>query len=362
VARRRTPEAERAGVIATLEDEVHQVCFVEGHYPDGWPRHERCPCCESSQTRYLFSKQDLAHSLCGACGFVFLDPYPTDALLDRIYNAAYYPGVRRFVELPKARAGQPAALFSFPEPVLERIIEHVRHPARPGTWLEVGGGVGAFAHLAQARLPDWQVHLNELNRDAVAFARDAYGLRTIEGGPDVIAASGMQFDVISMIATLEHVPQPYELLSAFAPLLRPGGYLVIGVPRFSPLNRAISHDASASVTPPYHVSHFDERNLALLLRRIDLLDDADLVAWQDGPNAFKLIDLVKTWPYWRIEVPTTELDAPRSGMLEPYPEPMRRWVNALGAADELTGDLIHEIDGGLFLTVIARRRGEATSG
>jgi hypothetical protein len=110
------------------------------------------------------------------------------------------------------------------------------------------------------------------------------------------------------------------------------------------------------VTPPYHVSHFDQQNLARLFSRIELLDDQGVEVWKDGPNAFKLIDLVKTWRYWRIEVPTTERDTPRTGMTEPYPENMTRWVNALGVADQLTADLINELDGGLFLTMIARRK------
>ena len=264
--------------------------------------------------------------------------------------------MRRYVELPKARAGQTAALFSFPRDVLERIIGEVRPPEREGTWLEVGGGLGTFAHLAQSKLPSWKVYLNEMNRDAMSFATATYGLATIAGGPAEVAASGIKFDVISMIASLEHVPRPYELLSAYSALLRPGGRLVLGIPRFSPFNRAISHASSASVTPPYHVSHFDEHNIALLLRRIETLDATSFTAWQDGPNAFKLIDFVKTWPYWRIEVPTKERDAPRFGMIEPYPHEMAVWINALHVADEATRELIRQLDGSLFLTMIARRK------
>ena len=343
------------GKIETLEDEIQQLCFVEGNYPHGWPVHERCPCCLGTELRYLFSKHELKHSICARCEFVFMNPYPAGDLLDRIYNTAYYPAVRRYIELPKAKAGNAASLFSFPEPVLERIIERVAAAAPSGKWLEVGGGLGSFAKLAQTRLPEWSVYLNDLNRDSIAFAEEAYQLRTIAGGTDAIAAAGIAFDVISMISALEHVPEPFNLLSALASQLSPGGYLVIGVPRFSPLNRAVSHDASASVTPPYHVSHFDEHNLARLFSRVELLDPQTVEVWKDGTNAFKLIDLVKTWPYWRIEVPTTERETPRTGMVEPYPEAMMRWVNALGAADQLTADLIHEVDGGLYLTMIARR-------
>ncbi len=343
------------GALETLEDEVHQICFVEGHYPQGWPRHEGCPCCDARERHPLFEKYGMSHALCASCGFVFLDPYPPDALLERLYNAAYYPGVRRFVELPKARAGHRGALFSFPDGVLQRIIAHARTAASTGAWLEVGGGLGHFAHLIKETLPGWRVVLNDMNRDSQAFAAQVYGLEVIGGALESTAFDGQQFDVISMMAALEHVPQPLALLTAMVQRLRPGGFLVIGVPRFSPLNRLISHDASPSVTPPYHVSHFDEHTLAKLFQRVPQLDAASAVTWVDGDNAFRLIDLVKTWPYWRIEVPTVERDAPRSAMVRPYPPRLERQLEALAAADATVTEVIGQLDGGMYLTMIARR-------
>lgn len=352
------PLGAHQGVLETLEDEIHQLCFVDGHYPDGWLTHPACPCCDGHELRYTFSKYGLSHSECVRCAFVFLQPYPTDELLGRLYNAAYYPGVRRFVELPKAKSGDRGAIFSFPEPTLERIIAQVSAERPTGRWLEVGGGLGHFAHLAQTRLPAWQVSLNDMNRESLEFARQTYGLATIAGAPDSAAFVGQQFDVISMMAALEHVPRPYELLVQLVRLLKPGGELVLGVPRFSPLNRLVSRDASASVIPPYHVSHFDELNIVRLLERVGGLDVDARVVWQDKPNAFKLTDMVKTWPYWRIEVPTQERDTPRAGMIKPYSADESRWLNALGAADAQVEDLIHQLDGGLLLTVVVRKRSD----
>jgi SAM-dependent methyltransferase len=338
----------------TLEDEIRRVCFIEGRYPDGWPKHDRCPCCTHGETAYIFSKHELRHSMCKRCSFVFLDPYPSDALLERIYNADYYPAVRRFVELPKARVGKISALFSFPEAVLERTIAQAA-PSKEGSWLEVGGGIGHFAQLIRQRRPSWRVVLNEMNASSVSLAREVYGLETLAQGADAMLAAGLRFEVISMIAVLEHVPRPFEMLSQYARLLAPGGRLVIGVPRFSPLNRSVSKDSSASVTPPYHVSHFDEINLGVLLDRIGSLDREHRVVWQDGPNAFKLIDLVKSWPHYLVEVPDHEIDAPRCVESVPFQANMLRWLNALAAADEQTRDLIADIDGGLYLTTIAVR-------
>jgi hypothetical protein len=100
------------------------------------------------------------------------------------------------------------------------------------------------------------------------------------------------------------------------------------------------------------VSHFDSTTWRGFFAG-RALDPRPWRSGKDSTNAFKLIDLVKTWPYWRTRS-DRERETPRTGMVDPT-EAMMRWVNALGAADQLTADLIHEVDGGLYLTMIARR-------
>jgi SAM-dependent methyltransferase len=245
-------------------------------------------------------------------------------------------------------------LFSFPEETLLRIIQHAQEGRSEGRWLEYGGGLGHFAHLIHERLPTWSVVLSDMNRDSLAFAAETFQLATLPATPE--ALEGQRFDVISMVASLEHVARPHPLLERLLERLAPGGLLVLAVPRFSPLNRAGSKDGSASVTPPYHLSHFDERSLARLLARLPALETEGILVWQDPPNAFKLTDLVKTWRYWRIEVPTTERKSPRSGTVGSYSPAELRWLGALGTADAAVEDLIFAIDGGLHLTMIAKKR------
>jgi len=343
------------GQYKSINEEIDSVCFREGGYPNGWLRHQHCPCCLSTRIISAFLKFNLEHWVCGECDFVFLNPYPPPQLLDRLYNAAYYPAVRRFVELPKAKAGrEDAALFSYPISVMLRIIEEARSSVGTGRWLEVGGGIGSFAHLVQQRLPDWSVFFNETNRVSLDAAREAYGLATLSDSPAELKARGLEFDVISAIDVLEHTPDPCEFVRQYLQVLRPGGILVIGVPRFSRLNRLISQESSSAVIPPYHLSLFNEHNLVRLLNRAGPFENVRV--WVDGIPAFTLLDFVKTWQHWDIKVPDAIQDQPTGVQVTPYPEHVSRWLNALGAAYELTRDLFLEVDGGSLLTVIARKK------
>jgi hypothetical protein len=108
------------------------------------------------------------------------------------------------------------------------------------------------------------------------------------------------------------------------------------------------------------VSHFSEDNIVVLLRRLSGLED--VVVKTCGPPSFALTDLVRTWPFWDVKIPRHVRDRPECFQVEPYPDDMRRCVNALGRANDEVRELIREIDGGALLTVTARRSGCAPEG
>jgi ABC-type polysaccharide/polyol phosphate transport system ATPase subunit/2-polyprenyl-3-methyl-5-hydroxy-6-metoxy-1,4-benzoquinol methylase len=339
----------------SLNEEIRDVCFRIGRYADRWLRHERCPCCDSPHIGGLFRKFGIEHWICRACEFVFVNPYPPNDLIETLYNASYYRAVREHVEAPKARQGrEDAALFSVPPEILKRCIGVVAGCTAAGDWLDVGGGCGSFAALVRSELPAWTVCLNEMNEDSGRLAQEAYGLEVLPSSAEALLSGGRLFHALSMISVLEHVAQPSGFLREYVELLRPGGRLLVSVPRFSPLNRLVSRDASAAVIPPYHLSLFDETSLLRLLERLGSLEDFRVFI--DGPPAFRLLDFVSTWRYWNVKVPSEECEAPECFQTAPYPEAVGRWVSALGQADHQTRDLFAERDGGLYLTVIAARR------
>jgi SAM-dependent methyltransferase len=338
----------------TLREEIQDLCFNIGGYPDAWPRHRQCPCCASTSLAPLFKKYEIEHWVCQACEFVFVNPYPPDDLVGRIYNASYYPAVREFIELPRAQAGrEDAALFSTPLEVLDRIIATVAADQPSGEWLDVGGGIGTFAHRIQKKLPSWRVVLNELNSRAHQIAQEVFHLETTTRSPRDLVGQGRRFDAVSLMSVLEHISDPLPFLTDCVDLLAPGGHLVISVPRFTRLNRLISRENNDNVVPPYHVSLFNDANLCLLLKRAGLADGMQV--WNDGPPAFQLIDFVHRWSYWDVRVPREPREAPEGIVVKPIPEDVSRMIAALAEADKHVRDFSARSDGGVYLTVIATK-------
>jgi hypothetical protein len=337
----------------TLRQEIEDICFNQKSYFSKWPLHESCPCCGSSAIGYYFSKYKMAHWVCRSCKFVFLNPYPNPTILERLYNASYYPAVRKYIEIPKAMKGDRDASLSLSSEIYRDIILFIGKCKLDGKWLDVGGGIGSFLNYVRSLYPRFDLFLNEKNKDAHVFAQDFYGLRVFSETPETLFKNGIRFDIITILSVLEHTSHPLEFIKSYTALLNPGGLLVINIPRLSPLNRWISKGSSSNIIPPYHLSFFNEKNILLLLSRVGGLTSFNL--WQCGPKAFSLSDVMQIGEYFDIETPQCEMASPKCIQVKPYTPLKDKLVNKLASYDHLFDPLIRKIDGRLFLNIVATK-------
>ena len=337
----------------TLREEIKDIGVTRGGYPDAWPRHSHCPACGTGRLAPLFRKYGFDHARCGTCGFVCVDPFPPDHVLSELYSGAYYTRTRQLFELPLLRQGGKMTPFSAPAEVLRQIVGQATGDAASGRWLDVGGGLGAFAGLVKQERPDWTVALNELNPESAAIARDLFDIEVLDGDPAALRAEGRLFDVVSSVAVLEHIPEPASFLESYAALVRPGGWLITVVPQFTQLNAEISHDSSPNVVPPFHVSLFGREALRRLMERVPGLK-LDRIE-QAGTAAFDLLHVPSTGDNWDITVPTEAEPTPRSILVTPYDADTSTLLAALDKAGPLLSEFFAEHDGRLYLIAYCRR-------
>lgn len=350
-SRATAPRAETK--LVTLNDEIRHLCFVEGGYPERWPSHSACPCCGEKVFAKGFQKTGIEHKTCVACDFVFVDPYPDDELIGRLYNGAYYTNSREYTELPEVeRTGHVA--FSAPEDLLRQVVAKATATRQKGTWLDVGGGLGAFALLIRQMRPRWDVTLHEFNVRSLEIAQEKFGLQVSTSSPEAMLATSQTFDVISSLNVLEHIPHPATFVESYIKLLNPGGLLVTVTPQFTPLNRVISKANTPVSVPPFHVSLFNKHNIQTLMERSGAFSSVDVQEF--GQPAFSLLHHVDYADHWDVTIPTRQKPKAESVMLKPYSLRMQQWLNALDAADKVTSDMFAEQDGRMYLAVYARLR------
>lgn len=175
---------------------------------------------------------------CAACGLVRADPLPTldekVAVETRGYtDATAFPEVRDFfanchrnyVEDPVIRG------------MRRHLIDIERARGGPGTLLDVGAGTGILMHLARER--GWNVAGVDICPLTAEKALKEFGVHIAVGPFEQHQFDGRQFDAVTMLDVLEHVPDPLAALKRVHALLRPGGAVYIAVPNQRSLLTAI---------------------------------------------------------------------------------------------------------------------------
>jgi SAM-dependent methyltransferase len=187
------------------------------------------------------------------------DPFPGDTLIKELYSSKKYRDHGSKFISPAERA-----LRFFRRFRQKRIEQFVKK----GRILDIGCGRGEFLSLMKNR--GWEAIGLELNEETAWNARNAFGL---EIWTDSLADARFEdnsFDVITLWHVLEHLPNPVLTIEECRRILKPSGLIVIALPHFGSLQARISGKYWFHLDLPYHLFHFTDKNLELLLRKFSL--------------------------------------------------------------------------------------------
>ncbi len=203
-----------------------------------------CPLCRAVHrtTLYRGTRSGDIHR-CTACGFVYADPTGQAA-------GPRLPHCKDAVEVYERNAAHRLDML--------REVTGIAG----GTLLDVGCFDGSFLLAAQARGFTGQGVEPEAAPAAVARER---GL-TVQETTFAAAYFAERFDVVTMIHSLEHMPDPWDTLARAHELLQPAGALLVELPNFACATRRLLgrrwrqfiHD---------HAAFFEPETLRRLLER-----------------------------------------------------------------------------------------------
>ena len=131
----------------------------------------------------------------------------------------------------------------------------------PRRVLEAGCGDGSLLQAVQLRWPEAAVVGLEPSHTAVEFARSS-GRAVFQGmigqaTPEPVSQGG--FDLIYAVHVIEHTPDPSAFLSALAPLLAPGGRIIITCPDGAVPHAELVHSDHLFSMTPGHLASFARR-------------------------------------------------------------------------------------------------------
>jgi SAM-dependent methyltransferase len=255
--------------------------------PETW-QLEAVPCdyCGSTEADILRRGRDRMHGLpgdfnvvaCRQCGLARTSPRPTPASLAAAYPSDYGPhqaghaarapeGLLRWALVNRQGypLGRPASglVRAIMAPLAAHILaRHLERGYLPwqgeGRLLDFGCGAGGY--VARMAAAGWKAEGLDMGAEAVRTARAA-GLTVHEGTLPGAALPPESYDAVTLWHSLEHVPSPKATLAAVARLLRPGGLVLVVVPRFDSLESRWFGPCWWGLDVPRHLTHFTAATL-----------------------------------------------------------------------------------------------------
>jgi 2-polyprenyl-3-methyl-5-hydroxy-6-metoxy-1,4-benzoquinol methylase len=135
----------------------------------------------------------------------------------------------------------------------------------PGRILDLGCGPGHL--LNEARRRGWDPVGIDISERDTRFAKDEYGLDQVQIGSiedaDFEAAS---FDVVVIVAVIEHLLEPLTVVKRTASFLKSGGQLLIQTDNVKSLSRLALQGSWPFFTPPIHLQNFSVAGLKTLVQ------------------------------------------------------------------------------------------------
>lgn len=225
---------------------------------------DAAPVAVGEDFEYRTSRDSFLAMRCRTCGLVYLNPRPACTELDRIYPASYHAfqfSPENFGLVHRIRCRLEA----------RRLLSYGKHLGDVARILDVGCGDGFHLRLLkQYGRQGWKLEGVDTSERAAEAARDA-GLKVHLGTVESADLPADSYDLVLLIATIEHVADPPAVLRAAARLLRPGGRAVIVTDNTATLDfRLFGGRHWGGYHFPRHWNLFDRRSLRLLAEQAGL--------------------------------------------------------------------------------------------
>lgn len=177
-----------------------------------------CILCQSSESKTVFNENGTPILECKNCGHVY-SSYEQEE-----HYEGYWDGAEQTYDLKWWDDAHRAVYSDFISTYLKQ---------EKGNLLDVGCGLGFFVKAVLTEKPGWSAVGYEISKQAVKFANEQNGMKTVYAG--LVQDSKLpneSFDIITLWDVIEHIPKPHSLLTYLHGLLKPGGILFLQTPNF----------------------------------------------------------------------------------------------------------------------------------
>lgn len=221
---------------------------------------------------------------CTKCGLVFLASKKPD--LEKFYKKDY----RKLYTPVLGKAVSSKEMFDISLPLQKDRVDEIIHLLKPKMKvLDVGSSTGYFLYAIKKYVKECiGVELNKKHAD---FANKKKGIKTYNKPLEKTDLPKRHFDLVSVLAVLEHIEDPLSFLKTIRKYLKPGGILYLEVPN------ANDYLVSVFDIPGYrdfyyrepHIFYFSAKTLFRLMKKAGFVGKVKGKAYPNIINQFHWI-------------------------------------------------------------------------
>ena len=220
-----------------------------------------CPACNSDNNEFKFIKNDLNYVICKKCETVYINPRPTEKILEQMYSkSAVYEFWNKYV-YPATEEARREFIF---RPRVEKIIDFCKtHNFSNPFLMEVGAGFGTFCDEANKFAFFKRIIGVEPTSDGAESCRKK-GIVVLEKPIEKIDDYNESIDIIVSFEVIEHIFSPNDFIKNCKKMLKPEGLIVITCPNFKGFDITVLGKESNSLDHE-HINLFNLKSLSFLL-------------------------------------------------------------------------------------------------
>ena len=215
-----------------------------------------CPLCSAKRARTRHHEGDYLMVRCLECGFIYQNPRPSEK--ERLKSYQDY--------LPQT-AAEIEAWGRMMEPVFRKAADLIEHSMPRGRLLDVGTGYGFFPALMHAR--GWEVMGLEASSRGARYGQKRWGVPILAQPWEKASFHEKEFDVVTALYVIEHLPDPLAFLREVHRIVRPGGMIVLRYPHTTPIKDILSiiRIKNYLYHLPFHLSDFSPTSMRRALTK-----------------------------------------------------------------------------------------------
>ena len=199
---------------------------------------------------------------CRSCGFLRIDPVPSQKVLNSLYMENNFSGKQLEHEVFSSPFLTSLKKNIVVKPLINRLKNYFKDIENP-TLLDIGCSTGWIT--SNSRDAGFNVLGLEANRTAAEFGRNKYGLEILEGYIEDLDLN-MKFNSVTMFHVLEHLTDPIVTLKKVNNHLKDNGKILIVVPNADSLGVKI-FGRNYNWNIPDHISFFSPVTVSDMLNK-----------------------------------------------------------------------------------------------